>query len=109
MEFYEYDPTQPLINNRYHIPEPHLNARHVTRISQDLIVVPLVAFDESGVRLGMGGGYYDRYLGATCSMLRPQIIGVAHEVQRSRVPLPSEAWDVRLDGVITEAGWQSFR
>ncbi len=109
MEFYEYDPDETLLDNRFHIPEPHLNARHVTRISQDIILAPLVAFDESGVRLGMGGGYYDRYLGSICPMLRPLIIGMAHEAQRSRTPLPFAAWDVRLDGVITEAGWQLFR
>ncbi|MCZ6640637.1 MAG: 5-formyltetrahydrofolate cyclo-ligase [Gammaproteobacteria bacterium] len=108
MEFYEYDPDQSLLDNRFHIPEPPLDAPHVKRISQNLILAPLVAFDEAGVRLGMGGGYYDRYLGSICPTLRPLIIGIAHETQRSGAPLPFDAWDVRLDGVITEAGWQTF-
>ncbi len=108
MEFYGYDPDGSLLNNRFHIPEPSLDAPHVTRISQDLVLAPLVAFDDAGVRLGMGGGYYDRYLGSICPALRPRIIGIAHEAQRSPTPLPFDAWDMRLDGVITEAGWQTF-
>ena len=108
MEFYAYDPDQPLLDNRFHIPEPHLLARHATGISRDLILAPLVAFDDSGSRLGMGGGYYDRYLGSICPMLRPLIVGIAHETQRSPTLLPFDAWDIRLDAVITEAGWQPF-
>lgn len=96
-----------LQSNRFGIPEPGCrgNARIPLR-SLDLILVPLVAFDALGNRIGMGGGFYDRTLGkarADSSWKRPYLIGIAHELQK--VPsIKSRKWDVPLDAVITEAG-----
>ena len=73
------------------------------------MLLPLVAFDENGGRLGMGGGYYDRFLGSLPALLRPRLVGLAHEVQRSNAPLPKDSWDIPLDDIVTETGWQSFR
>lgn len=64
----------------------------------DMIVVPLVAFDRAGARLGYGGGCYDRYL----STLRPDchIVGIAFEEQRvDRVP--TDAHDLPLPNIIS--------
>ena len=64
----------------------------------DMIVVPLVAFDQTGARLGYGGGCYDRYL----TMLSPacQIIGIAFDEQRvDRVP--TDAHDLPLPHIIS--------
>jgi 5-formyltetrahydrofolate cyclo-ligase len=108
MSFFRYQPGAPLIVNRYNIPEPASGAPFVNGRSLDLVLVPLVAFDEFGVRLGMGAGYYDRYLGSLPAALRPRVIGIAHEVQRSPDPLPFGDWDVPMDGVVTERGWQPF-
>lgn len=108
MAFYRYTSAAPMIVNRYGIPEPGCGSGFVNGRSLDLILVPLVAFDEYGVRLGMGAGYYDRYVGALPVTLRPRVIGVAHEVQRSPDPLPFQDWDVPLDGIVTERGWQAF-
>jgi 5-formyltetrahydrofolate cyclo-ligase len=108
MEFYHYRRRTPLIPNRFGILEPAPGALHVSPLSLDVLLVPLVAFDGNGVRLGMGAGYYDRYLGRIPSGMRPRLVGLAHEVQRSLHPLPAADWDVPLDGVLTEAGWQSF-
>ena len=63
----------------------------------DLTIVPLLAFDRRGYRLGYGKGYYDRLLAAT----RTETIGVAFAVQEMRT-LPSEAHDVPLDWIVTE-------
>lgn len=90
-------------DNRFGIPENHdphpLSARNI-----DVMFMPLVAFDATGDRLGMGGGFYD----ATLAFLRtrrvwrkPLLIGAAYQMQKVDC-LPSEAWDVRLDYVITE-------
>jgi 5-formyltetrahydrofolate cyclo-ligase len=57
----------------------------------------------------MGAGYYDRYLARLPRRLRPRLIGIGHEIQRSPQPLAHESWDVPLDDVITERGWQRFR
>lgn len=64
----------------------------------DMIIVPLVAFDRAGARLGYGGGCYDRYL----STLRPDchIVGIAFEEQRvDRVP--TDAHDLPLPNIIS--------
>ena len=106
MSFYRYRPGDALVTNRFNIPEPAPAAGFINGRSLDLLLIPLVAFDAKGNRLGMGAGYYDRYLAKLGPALRPRIIGVAHGVQRSDEPLPVEPWDVPLDQVITEAGWQ---
>lgn len=108
MTLHRYGRGTPLAANRFGILEPAAGARCVAPLSVDLIMMPLVAFDDFGVRLGMGAGYYDRYLGAITASLRPRLIGLAHEAQRSLDPLPFAEWDVPLHGVITEAGWQTF-
>lgn len=63
-----------------------------------LMLVPGVGFDERGMRLGRGGGAYDRALGTFAAATR---IGLAFECQ-VRARLPSEAWDVRMHSVATE-------
>ena len=87
-------------------------ARERRRAQQlDVLFLPLVAFDAQGNRLGMGGGYYDAslaYLRARRVFRKPKLIGVAYDFQR--VPsLPSEAWDVPLDAVLTDRAWYRFR
>ena len=72
----------------------------------DLVFLPLVGFDEYGMRLGMGGGYYDRafaFRHLRKAWRGPQLIGIAYELQR--VPLIEAApHDVLLDAIVTEAG-----
>jgi 5-formyltetrahydrofolate cyclo-ligase len=87
--------------NAYGIPEPAATAPEITPV---LILVPLLAFDAEGHRLGYGGGYYDRTLDALKSA---RAIGIAYAGQE--VPLlPREAHDHPLDAVITEAGLRRF-
>lgn len=91
--------------NRFGIPEPDLSPRHMVRAgSLDLIVVPLVAFDAAGNRIGMGGGFYDStlaFLQRRRVWQRPRLMGVAYEFQKvaSLRPCP---WDVPLDAIVTE-------
>jgi 5-formyltetrahydrofolate cyclo-ligase len=65
-----------------------------------------VSFDGVGGRLGMGGGFYDRYF--VDANTRPRMIGVAYGVQESLEPLPTQPWDIPLDGVVTESGYRIF-
>jgi len=109
MELYQYQPDTRLVINRYGIAEPEPGSPNAHRLACALMLVPLVAFDEQGGRLGMGGGYYDRFLGSLPALLRPRLVGLAHEVQRSTGALPADSWDIPLDDIVTEAGWQSFR
>jgi 5-formyltetrahydrofolate cyclo-ligase len=64
-----------------------------------LVLVPGVAFDLQGVRLGRGDGWYDRALAGHPGALR---VGLAYEFQMMR-RLPEEPWDVRMHAVVTEA------
>lgn len=109
MHFRVWSPGAPLCRNAFGIPEPCQDARRVWRRELDVVLVPLVAFDASGHRLGMGGGYYDRYFAPRLHSTgkRPRLIGIAHAFQQ--VPcVERQPWDVPLDAVITEAGWTRF-
>ena len=93
------------VGNRFAIPEPVAPARRRIRpMFLDLVLFPLVAFDRTGNRLGMGGGYYDRTFEA---MRRrtvwrgPKRVGVAYEFQRVDT-LHAADWDVPLDAIATE-------
>ena len=100
MSFGLYRRNESLRANRFGIDEP-VQPEFTT---PDVVLAPLVAFDEQGRRLGMGGGYYDRYFTATPTALH---VGVAHECQRAPA-LPATPGDVPLTAVVTENGWQSF-
>lgn len=78
---------------------PNRPYRSVRRL--DAILVPLLGFDTAGVRLGAGGGYYDRCCAFKKRAARPRLIGYAYAVQEWPA-LPAEPWDVRLDAVVTE-------
>ena len=117
--FLNYQQSTVMKMNRYHIAEPVLAVSQVVPIQNiDVIFTPLVAFDEFGHRLGMGGGFYDRTLaGLYVSQQQvdnPQlaqkprkprkphiaVIGLAHDCQQvARVP--TEPWDIPLSTIVT--------
>jgi 5-formyltetrahydrofolate cyclo-ligase len=102
LHFAPWQPGETLIRNRYGIGEPALTDRKLVPLWRlDLLLMPLVAFDDKGNRLGMGGGFYDRALAALCRRpRRPRLTGVAHAFQRVDA-LPAAPWDAPLDEVIT--------
>jgi hypothetical protein len=83
--------------DRYGIPIPADGAA----LMPDIVLLPLLAFDAQGFRLGYGGGYFDRTLAAMVP--RPQAIGVGFELGRVADIRP-QAHDARLDAIVTEAG-----
>ena len=96
--------------NVYDIPEPR-PVELIDPRSLDLVLTPLVAFDDTGNRIGVGAGYYDRcfaFLGPRRSWFRPKLVGVAYSLQRVD-PVRPKAWDVPLWGVITEQGFKGFQ
>jgi len=98
--FLRYDKDSHLVINRLKILEPRLDVRNVLPLDKlDVLITPLVAFDERGQRLGMGGGFYDRTLQNWRQHgLWP--VGLAHDCQL--VPsLPAEEWDIPLPAVVT--------
>ncbi|MGK2926352.1 MAG: 5-formyltetrahydrofolate cyclo-ligase [Lysobacterales bacterium] len=91
-----------LRRNRFGILEP-VGTLEVGLAEVDLALVPLVAWDAEGGRLGMGASFYDRLFQPVASAPRPLRVGVAYGVQEiDRVPL--EPWDVPLHMVLTENG-----
>jgi 5-formyltetrahydrofolate cyclo-ligase len=85
--------------------QPPLDAPEV---HPDLVLVPLVAIDGKGTRLGQGKGHYDRVL----ARLREHgalLIGLGWEVQKVDAVIPAEPWDVPLDGFASPAGLDMFR
>jgi 5-formyltetrahydrofolate cyclo-ligase len=105
LRFTRWRPGQALRANRYGIGEPVALARP-PRL--DLVVLPLVAFDAQGRRLGMGGGYYDRRLARARATRRPLRVGYAFALQEV-ASVPAAAHDVALDAVVTERGVRRFR
>ncbi|ERK12611.1 MAG: 5-formyltetrahydrofolate cyclo-ligase [Pantoea sp.] len=104
--FLRYTPDTPLSPNKLSIPEPPLDITQMVTLDQlDVVMVPLVAFDQSGQRLGMGGGFYDRTL-QNWQQHGFLPVGIAHDCQHVET-LPVATWDVPLPVVITPSKlWQ---
>jgi 5-formyltetrahydrofolate cyclo-ligase len=95
--------TGPQRRNRLGIHEPE-GSTTIGAKWLDVVFLPLVGFDARGVRLGMGGGYYDRAFAFRrwrTVWQSPRLIGLAYSFQQVE-SLTAEAHDVRLDSVITE-------
>ncbi|MCC1497417.1 5-formyltetrahydrofolate cyclo-ligase [Alcanivorax sp. 1008] len=103
LHFAPWAPGEVLVANRYEIGEPTLKHKSLAPLwSLDVLLMPLVAFDQAGNRLGMGGGFYDRALANLIRQpKRPHLIGVAHAFQKVK-SLPAAPWDQPLDDVITD-------
>ena len=102
MRFVHYTPDTEFFLNRYNIPEPVHSPEDLrdARIL-DLVLTPLVAFDDKGNRMGMGKGFYDRTFEFARDSDKPFLMGLAHHCQQVDFLEPA-AWDVPLNGISTE-------
>lgn len=103
LEFRVWQPEDELPKGVLGISTPDETAQ---TLSPDLVLVPLLAFDDRGYRLGYGGGYYDRSLAGLRANGNVTAVGLAFEDQRVR-NLPVQRHDQRLDWIITEK--QAYR
>lgn len=105
LEFVRWVPGTLEAPGAFGIPEP-LSGEVEDLRRYRIVLLPMVAFDSSGHRLGYGKGFYDRAIAALGNS-RPLLIGIAFDFQE--VPsLPVDSWDIRLDGVVTNSRLISF-
>ena len=110
MVFTPHQQESDLVRNRYGLLEPDKPCQTVSMTEMDLVLVPMVACDHDGTRLGMGGGYYDRFFAAklTDRAADPFLLGIAHDFQLL-AHIPRQQWDVPLDAIATPGGITYFR
>ncbi len=97
MDFFSWSFKEPLKINKYGIPETTSNKK----IYPNILLIPLVGFDDQLNRLGYGGGYYDRYLSKAQDKRRIIKIGVGFSFQKIK-NIPINKYDKKLDCIITE-------
>ena len=102
--FVRYDNDTPLHENKFGILEPSLDEKNlIDPVKLDVIFLPVVGFDRSGSRLGMGGGYYDRALAFTkvSKLDKPKLVGLAHSIQEIK-SISRQVWDIPINFIATE-------
>jgi 5-formyltetrahydrofolate cyclo-ligase len=98
LTFHRWRPKDRLVPGRFNILVPD---QSVAVVEPDVLLMPLLAFDARGMRIGYGGGYYDRTIPAIRSRKPLLTVGVAYAAQEvSRVP--TDQFDQRLDWIVTE-------
>lgn len=105
LSFHLWSPGQSLVKSAFGVAEPSPDAPQLT---PDLVIVPLLAFDDLGHRMGYGQGHYDRTLEALRARHPVVAIGLAFEAQRV-ASVPREDHDQPLDGILTQARYIALR
>ena len=107
--FMPYTPNSEMKTNSFGINEPSVDENLVVKPEcLDLVFVPLVAFHESGYRVGMGGGYYDRsFAFLKNGAKKPFLIGLAYQAQKlttDQMNIVRQSWDIPMQAIVTEEG-----
>jgi 5-formyltetrahydrofolate cyclo-ligase len=97
MDFFHWSTKDPLLINKYGIPESTSNKINYPNI----LLVPLVAFDKHLNRVGYGGGFYDRYISKLKKKKKIITIGLAYSFQKVK-KIPINRYDIKLDFIVTE-------
>jgi 5-formyltetrahydrofolate cyclo-ligase len=97
MDFFSWSNNDPLKINKFGIPEPI----SLKILYPDILLVPLIGYDNDLNRLGYGGGFYDRYIEKIKKIKKVIIIGLAFSFQKIK-NIPINRYDKKLDFIITE-------
>ena len=100
MRFRRFRLGDPLVPGPFGIREP---GEIAPEVEPDVLLLPMLGFDSAGVRLGYGGGYFDRALARLRAKKRVTAFGIAFSAQQL-AEVPREGHDERLDGIFTETG-----
>jgi 5-formyltetrahydrofolate cyclo-ligase len=104
LQFAKWTPQSEMVDGAYGIPIP----KALEYIEPDIILLPLLAYDRRGYRLGQGGGFYDATLESLRARKNVIAVGLAFSEQAVLFNLPVEQHDQKLDWIITPQGAQSF-
>ena len=96
MNFFQWSTNDPLVINKFGIPEPISKKVKFP----DVLLVPLVAFDKNFNRIGYGGGFYDRYIEKIRKQKKVLTIGFAYSFQKVK-KIQTNNYDIKLDFIIT--------
>ncbi len=89
-----------LCRGAFGIPEPARDGFELCAAEINLIVVPGIAFDLCGHRIGYGKGFYDRFLHSTAC--RAHLVGLCHDFQVVPEPIPADPHDIAMEMIVTE-------
>lgn len=105
LKFAPYTPNTLLTKDLVGINIPDVcTSNYINANELDMVITPLVAFDENRNRIGMGGGFYDKTFAFKADNLtKPVLIGVAFEVQRVSTAIDTNPWDIRPDCIVSES------
>ena len=100
MQFLSWSPGEPLETGPFGLIQPLASN---AAVAPDIVLAPLVAFDNRLARLGQGAGHYDRALSILSGVT---VVGVAWSVQKTDF-VPTDPWDIPLDYILTEKEWMT--
>ncbi|MEG8098749.1 5-formyltetrahydrofolate cyclo-ligase [Candidatus Liberibacter brunswickensis] len=105
MVFRKYENPKKLVKSSFSILSP---PSYTCEMSPDIILVPLVAFDSQGNRIGYGKGYYDRAIAnERLKGKNPYLVGIAYDIQETSC-IQVESTDIRLHAILTESRFKKF-
>ena len=106
LDFAKWTPDTEMEQGAYNIPQPKNADDNI--VIPDILIIPLLAFDRRGYRLGMGGGYFDTTLAALRGQKPITAVGTGHAQQACLFNLPTEVHDQKMDWVITPQATHYF-
>lgn len=110
LDFALYNQQTPMKLNRFKIPEPDVNPTDFLTDPRELdaVIMPMVAIDRAGNRIGMGGGFYDRtFAFRKTERCKPRLIAFAYDFQLIAAQTP-QPWDVPTDSIALQSEYLKF-
>lgn len=100
LQFIKFNEQDKLIKVKYNIPQPKITRKNtIAAHNLDLVIIPLIGFNENGFRLGRGAGYYDRTFAFKQNNSKPYLLGVGYRWQQ--VKFIPNSWDIVMNEIIT--------